>query len=214
MILESISARKAMLVLGLASLVLATLFTTIPLVRAGVPTTSAFLSGTLGNNGWYTSDVTVRLNATDNGVYGVNHSEYSFNGSEGNWLRYTAPFKITKEDMTPVYYRSVSNSGEIEQTRMILVSIDKTPPSLTYVLTPAPNANGWVNQEVLVHFEASDDVSGVAEGPRDLSLMNEGIYDSVSSTATDTAGNTMKVRRTDARHRPYAAGRRQPHQAG
>lgn len=193
MILESISARRAVLVLGLASLFLATLFIAIPDAMAGVPTTTIFLDGTQGSSGWYTSDVSVRLNATDNGVYGVNHSEYSFNGSESSWKRYTGPFTITKEDMTPVYYRSVSNSGEIEQTRLILVSIDKTPPSLTYVMTPAPNANGWVNQDVLVHFEASDDVSGLAEGPRDLTLTNEGVYDSVSSTATDTAGNTVKV---------------------
>lgn len=193
MILESISARRAMLVLGLASLVLATLFIAIPDARAEVPTTAIFLDGTLGNNGWYTSDVWVRLNATDSSGLGINHTEYSFNGSEGSWIRYTGPFKVTKEDMTPVYYRSVDNASVIEQSKMILVSIDKTPPSLTYVLTPAPNANGWANQDVQVHFEASDDVSGLAIGPHDLTMTNEGLYDSLSGTATDNAGNTANV---------------------
>ncbi len=46
------------------------------------PTTNLTLSGTLGNNSWYISDVQVNLTATDNvGGSGINKTEYTFDNS-------------------------------------------------------------------------------------------------------------------------------------
>jgi len=77
------------------------------------PATALGLSGTLGNNSWYISDVQVALTATDNeGGSGVARTEYSFDGT--NWNTYTAPFAITNEGTTTVYYRSTDNTGNVE----------------------------------------------------------------------------------------------------
>jgi hypothetical protein len=151
------------------------------------------MDGTRSGSGWFISDVTVRLNATDYSGLGINRTQYSFNGSETAWMPYTGPLNITKEGMTAIYYRSVDNASMAEPMRTAVVSIDKMPPSLTYVLTPAPNANGWTTQDVHLHYEASDDVSGLADSPRDLTMTNEGVYSTLSGTATDMAGNSVIV---------------------
>ena len=92
------------------------------------PTTTAFLSGTLGNNGWYISDIQINLKATDNdGGSGINKTEYSFDNE--TWITYTAPFNITHEGTTTVYYRTTDNVGNVESTRNLTVQIDKIPPS-------------------------------------------------------------------------------------
>jgi PKD repeat protein len=182
-----------MLVICFAGLVIATLLTAIAVAQPASPTTSIFLNGTQGNSGWFTSDVTIILNATDYSGLGINRTEYNFNGSASSWMPYTGPFKITKEDMTAVYYRSVDNASVAEPLRRLVVSIDRTPPSLTYTLTPAPNANGWTSHNVQLHYEVSDAVSGLAIRPQDLTMTNEGDYSTLTGTATDVAGNTASV---------------------
>jgi hypothetical protein len=193
MLRKTIGAHRIMLVICLAGLLLTVLFIANAAAEVTGPTTTIFLSGTHGNGGWFTSDVNVTLEATDYSGLGINRTEYSFNGSEASWIPYTGAFRITKEDMTPIYYRSVDNASIIEPTKMVLVSIDKTPPSLTYILTPAPNANDWTSQDVELHYEVSDSGSGVAIRPRDLNMTNEGIYSGLSATATDNAGNTASI---------------------
>jgi hypothetical protein len=187
---ETIGAPGAMLVV---CLVIATVFTSIAVAEPSSPVTSLFLDGTHSGSGWFTSDVTVRLNATDYSGLGINRTQYSFNGSETAWMPYTGPVNITKEGMTTIFYRSVDNASMAEPTKQAVISIDKTPPSLTYVLTPAPNANGWTSQNVQLHYEVSDDVSGLASRPQDLTLTNEAEYTTLSGTATDMAGNSVSI---------------------
>ncbi len=152
------------------------------------PTTTATLSGTPGNNGWNISDVTVILSAVDiNGGSGVKKTEYSFNGS--NWNTYTAPFIITTEGTTTVYYRSTDNAGNVESARNLTVMIDKTLPVIIGSRTPAPNANGWNNGNVTVHFDCSDSISGLESCTPNSTISNEGANQLVTGTATDKAGN-------------------------
>ncbi|GEM_PF-6916283 len=77
------------------------------------PTTEVSLSGTVGNDGWYRSDVQVILTSSDNpGGSGVKKTEYSFDGT--NWNTYNGPFVVTGEGLTTFYYRSVDNAGNVE----------------------------------------------------------------------------------------------------
>lgn len=183
---------RLMFVACIAGFILATLFTAIAAAQT-VPETTIFLNGTRGNGGWFTSDVTVTLEAMDFSGLGINRTEYSFSGSEGSWKRYTGPFTISEEGMTAVYYRSIDNGSAAEPAKMDLVSIDKTSPAIVYTLTPSPNANGWTTRDVRLHFEVSDDVSGVAIRPGDLTLTNEYFYSSLTGTAMDSAGNIASV---------------------
>ena len=123
------------------------------------PTTKISLSGTLGNNGWYVSNVHVALTATDNeGGSGVAKTEYSFDGI--TWNTYTAPFMVSTEGTTTVYYRSTDEAGNVETTKTEAIKIDKTLPSITIA---SPQAKDYLHSEnVTLNFSATDALSGIA----------------------------------------------------
>ncbi len=194
MLHKTISKYSSTFVVCLTGLVLASFLAPGAVAQSTSPTTAIFFSGTQGNDGWFTSDVTVSMNASGHGGLVIDRTEYNFNGSDSGWIQYTGPFKITREGTTWIYYRSIDNSTAYEQTKISTVKIDKTPPLITYVMTPAPNANGWTTHNVWLHYEVSDDVSGVKPPiPQDLNLTNEGVYSSLTGVATDIAGNTASL---------------------
>uniref|UniRef100_UPI004057C0A7 choice-of-anchor L domain-containing protein n=1 Tax=Candidatus Electronema sp. TaxID=2698783 RepID=UPI004057C0A7 len=166
-----------------------TLNMSIPVVDLTPPSTSLTPSGTAGSNGWYTSDVQVSLSAEDFPAgcgNGVKQIEYSFDGS--SWTAYSGPITISSEGLTTVYYRSVDNDNNIETTKTQVFRIDKTPPTITGAATATPNAFGWYKTDVVVHFTASDAVSGIDILTPDQTLSAEGASQSVTGTAVDKAG--------------------------
>ncbi len=90
------------------------------------PTTVATPSGTIGNSGWYRSDVTVDLAATDNpGGTGVDRTEFSLDAG-GTWTTGTS-LRISDEGVKTVYFRSVDDAGNVEDPAgQLTVKIDKT----------------------------------------------------------------------------------------
>jgi hypothetical protein len=80
-----------------------------------------------GYNGWYVSNVTVTLNATDN--TGVLETYYKING--GDWEIYCSPFVISEEgaDILIEYY-SVDIIGNEEDINSATLDIDKKPPEI------------------------------------------------------------------------------------
>lgn len=70
---------------------------------------------------------------------------------------------------------------------------DETPPTITGGPTTEPNAAGWYNGPVTVHFTCSDDGSGIAFCSPDVALESDGAGQSVTGTAVDLAGNTAET---------------------
>ncbi len=68
--------------------------------------------------------------------------------------------------------------------------MDVTPPTITGYAMTEPNANGWYNQDVVIHFETTDAESGIESVTSDVTISTEGANQSVTGTATDKAGNT------------------------
>lgn len=160
----------------------------LPLPDTTPPTTAITLSGTLGNNSWYISDIQVILAATDNeNGSGVRRIEYSFDDT--NWSIYVIPFNISNEGTTTVYYRSTDNAGNIESIKNQTIKIDKTPPIITGNATTSPNITNWYNTNVTIHFTASDTVSDIDSITPDIIFSAEGINQSITGTAIDEAGN-------------------------
>ncbi len=124
------------------------------------PTATAGLIGTTGDNGWYTSDVTATLTATDSaGGSGVALTEYSFDNII--WNNYTGPLTLTNEGTTTVYYRSTDNAGNVEATKNQIVLIDKTAPTVS-ITSPLDGAEYLLNESATAGWLASDSVSGLA----------------------------------------------------
>jgi N-acetylneuraminic acid mutarotase len=115
------------------------------------------LTGTAGNNGWFTSDVQVRLAALEAGTL----LEYTLNN--GAWTAYTAPVSLTTEGITIIQARATDQAGNVSPaTAGITAKIDKTVPVTTATVNGTAGQNNWYTSDVTVTLTATDAGSGVA----------------------------------------------------
>lgn len=140
------------------------------IVDTAPPVTNVTLNGSSGNNGWYISNVTVSLNASDS-LSGVKTTYYRID--DGNWSEYSQPFILSGEGSHVIEYRSVDNAGNNESIKNITVKIDKSNPWLT-VNTPKegriyifgrdilPARKTLIIGKIKISASISDNVSGIA----------------------------------------------------
>ena len=79
-----------------------------------------------GNNGWYISNVSVELTATDN--TGVLATYYRING--GEWELYESPFIISEDGEHTIEFYSIDYVGNIEDSKSFTIDMDQTKPLL------------------------------------------------------------------------------------
>ena len=80
------------------------------------PTTNISLSGTIGNDGWYISNVQITFDSIDS-FSGVFETLYSLDGN--NWNQYTGPFDILAEGEITALNAS-GNNPDLERMVKIL----------------------------------------------------------------------------------------------
>jgi hypothetical protein len=121
------------------------------------PTVSATLSPATPNgaNGWYTSNVTVTVNATDNGT--VASRQRSTDGG-ATWVNANTALTISAEGTTTVLYRATDNGGNVSQVGSVTVKLDKTAPVVA-VSGAAEGAS--VGNAGDLTWTASDATSGI-----------------------------------------------------
>lgn len=88
------------------------------------PVTTCSLAGEMDGD-VYRSNVTVTLTATDNDS-GVEYTKYKLD--TGDWMTYAAPFMVSEDGMHTVYFYSVDRSGNAEQEKNCLFSIQHSLP--------------------------------------------------------------------------------------
>ncbi len=165
------------------------------------PVTTIELDGTIGNNDWYISPVTVTLSATDADSE-VLYTEYSLNG--GPWLNYEGmPFDITDEGMFDLQARSCDDKGNLEDPPVaVSFKVDISAPEVSGSVASEPNANGWYNTDVQINYTAVDYISGLAS-PSEAepgipvsfthTVTSEGNNVIDTASATDKAGNVGEI---------------------
>ena len=159
------------------------------------PTTTAALSGTLGNGGWYKSAVKVTLTASDlNGAAYVSNTSYTVDG--GSRHTYSAPLTVSGDGTHTITFWSVDKARNTEAANSQTVKIDATAPAVTFgAASPAANTAGWNNGTVSLPYTAADTASGMAAalpaGP--LTFATEGKSQKQTVTVTDNAGNTKAL---------------------
>jgi alpha-tubulin suppressor-like RCC1 family protein len=166
-----------------------------PLCDVTPPITTAMVTGTLGNNGWYVSDVQITLTAIDGGS-GVKEIHYTVDGTETVVPGSSALHAIVGDGTHTVTWHAIDNAGNVEPPREMSITIDKTPPTITTTVSPGPNANGWNNTNVTVTFTCSDSLSGIASCPAPIAVTTEGAGQEIIDTAVDKAGNSATARVT------------------
>ena len=131
-------------------------------------TTIDEIVGTLGENGWYTSNVKVYLDATD-GQYGtgVNHTYYKVNNGDVHEYDYNTGINLPADDpyalcaKDNVYYWSVDKAGNEEDINgPVLIKIDKGPPHCI-ILDPPDRGKVPMQGGFWVKAEAYDNCSDI-----------------------------------------------------
>lgn len=139
-------------------------------------------SGTSGNNGWYTSDVTATFTATDATSGPATATQTVTSNGEASAVVV----------QSPAFTDNAGNTTAAGAARQSF-QIDKTAPSVSYTgANPAaPNSNGWYNTDVVATFSGSDLVSGLlSPAIQTVTSSGEGTAVLVQSPAfEDMAGN-------------------------
>lgn len=146
---------------------------------------------------WSNEDVVVHLTASDD-ASGVASTRYQVDGAAeetGTTVSIPAPADHSDDGIHAITYYSIDNAGNVEAPHQISVKIDTTPPSVSGVPTTTPNANGWYDGAVTIHWTCSDSGSGLsASCPGDSTIATEGTGLSASSGAVyDIAGNVSQA---------------------
>src|SRR5439155_11083374 len=129
-------------------------------------------------SGWQSTDVTVKLTATDN-LSGVAATYYTVDGGSA---QAGTTITISTEGAHQVAYWSVDKAGNTETAATVTVLVDKSAPTITGKATTSPNANGWYSAPVTVQFDCNDAVSGIASCQPNATLAAQGA-NSVTGTA-------------------------------
>ncbi len=125
------------------------------------PTTTHSVEGTTGQNGWYTSDVTVSLSATDGSGVGVKATSYSLDNSPWQTYDSASPIVIMTEGIHTLQFYSTDFFGNKEETRTLILKIDKTAPTVN-ILAPAMGTDYLLQTTQNASYTCSDATSGVA----------------------------------------------------
>lgn len=153
------------------------------------PITTDTLSGTQGANGWYTSSVSVSLNATDNtGGSGVKATSYSLDG--GPQTAYSVPFTVTGDANHTLTFNSTDNAGNVESTNLVYVAIDTTPPVITVPSDVTQEATGPLTSAMPGAATAIDAVDGSVTVTNNATANYLVGTTTIQYSATDLAGNT------------------------
>ena len=114
------------------------------------PTTQVTLSGTLGNNEWFTSPVQVVLGGSGT----VATIRYRLDG--GAWTAYSGPFVVPDGEHL-IEVQGIDSQGTQEHLHVMTVRADSEVPELSALSLPGRS----VDSSVLVGWSGSDATSGL-----------------------------------------------------
>jgi hypothetical protein len=139
------------------------------------PVVTPHISGTLGANGWYVSNVTVSWTVVD----------------PESIILETRGCNVTTlvADTIQIDFSCYARSDGGETTVTVHVHRDATAPTATVVPSRGPDANGWYNHALTVGFSGSDVTSGIEACSQAAYAGPDNPNASVGGTCRDRAGN-------------------------
>lgn len=162
----------------------------------------AVSSGTMGDGGYYVSNVTLSATSSD-ATSGVQLVRYRING--GAWLPGTSA-TLTADGTRTVQFQTVDNAGN-ETLGEMVIKIDKTPPTATIANTGGTlGDNGWYKTPATFSINASDatsliksveynlDSQGWVSGDT-VTISGDGVH-ALAVRVTDNAGNVFNTSTT------------------
>lgn len=135
------------------------------------PVITPTIVGTLGDNGWYTSDVTVSWTVVDN----------------ESTPTYSCPPTTINADTAGTTVSCSASSAGGTASESVTIKRDATAPGITFV-SPSPAI--WYNANVTASWSCSDSTSGALSSPVSAMTSGEGASQATTGTCEDYAGNT------------------------
>lgn len=142
------------------------------------PTVVAAADRSPNGNHWYSDDVTVSFTCSDQAALsGVQTCSASRTLGQG------ANQSVTGS--------AVDVAGNSASATLDHLDVDKTAPVLSGAPTTGPNAAGWYDNSVTIHWTCSDALSGLDGAcPSDTTVSGEGNNLGATASVSDKAGNT------------------------
>jgi hypothetical protein len=141
------------------------------------PVVTPVITGTLGDLGWYKSNVTVNWTVVD-------PESIILSTSGCNAITLTA-----NTTGTPLVCSAESDGGTATVSKTF--KVDKTAPATTATPSRTADANGWYNHDLTVGFAGTDTTSGLDSCSADAAYAGpDTLGTTVSGTCRDRAGNT------------------------
>lgn len=156
------------------------------------PTVSLDILEKNGENGWYTSDVNVKVNASDDNS-GINRIQYLLNGSELNTYD-GDKISLSKEGINELYVNATDNNRNTCNAAFKEIKIDKTMPVVS--INVREKQEFILNELYNVNWSVEDTISGINK--YSCNIPNGTALDTstagaktVNVTAVDNAGNKI-----------------------
>jgi TolB protein len=140
------------------------------------PVITPNVSGVLGNNGWYISNVQLSWSVVDN--------ESAVTSQLG------CGTQIVSSDTSGISFTCTATSTGGTSSQSVTIKRDATPPSITFVSRTPANQNGWNKTDVAVNWNCSDALSGAVSASVTRLLSSEGANQSALGMCFDLAGNS------------------------
>lgn len=127
------------------------------------------LDGTKGNNNWYISNVSVKIEPGTDSLSGLQKTTYRISGA--HYTRETnipqnGSIVLSANGKNTITITSYDKAGNYSST-VLSVYIDKTTPAGVDfdIISGSKNANGWYNTDVTLYIAVNDSalVSGIAK---------------------------------------------------
>jgi hypothetical protein len=140
------------------------------------PTITPSITGTEGNGGWYTSNVTLS--------WAVSDAESAVSSSMG-----CGTTNITSDQGVTTYTCTATSAGGTT-SQAVSIKRDATAPSATLsVFAGDSGSNGWYTSNVTVRTSGTDGGSGIASCTADQIQTTETSGTTFNGSCTDNAGN-------------------------
>lgn len=139
------------------------------------PDITPSIMGTLGTNGWYTSDVTVS--------WITNDDQSAVSSSTG-----CSPTTVNSNTAGVTFTCTATSVGGTS-TRSVTIKLDKTAPSATLKVTAGtPGLNGWYTSDVVISTSGSDSISSPVTCTTDQSQTSDTAGTVFNGSCTNDAG--------------------------
>ncbi len=142
-----------------------------PRAAAVPPDISVTITGVLGLNGWYTSNVTVDWQV---------NGETSSSGCD--------TVTLTADTIGTLRTCTAENGGD-QTSKSVTIKLDRTQPAALAAAERVPDSNGWYNRPLTVSSSGTDATSGVASCSSSLYSGPDTGTALVIGSCQDNAGN-------------------------